>query len=145
MALAFYSEPHEDHAITSTNPFTVTFDGRLGGKLAKKVYLRNDNTARWYSDISITPRDTSGINIVNGSISGYEWKVLEKDVAPTLEEWELEAAGDTLDVGSSIGSSIFGDIITYLPIWIMVQIPRGQAVQNIIDVVLRIEATENVV
>ena len=145
MALALYSKTHEDYALTSTSPFTITFDGRLGGKLTKKIYLRNDETAKWYSGITITPYDTSGSNIVNGSIDEFEWKLLQKDTAPTFEEWDAEDAGATLTISSNIGNSTFGDIITYLPIWVFVRIPRGQAVQNITDVVLRIEATENLV
>jgi len=50
-----------------------------------------------------------------------------------------------VSLGADLGSSGDGDIITFLPLWIRVAIPRAQRIQAITNVVIRITATENVV
>jgi len=145
MSLLLYSEPNKDATITSSKPFTVTFDGRVGGIQDKCIYLRNDSDGRYYSDVVVSIIGTAGNNITDGSQDGFEWKMIQKDIVPTNEEWGEVAAGNSVSLSSAIGSSSKADIVTYVPIWVRVAIPRSQRVQKITSVVFRVSATEIVV
>jgi len=132
VSLAIYSSPDIESKYITTSPFTVTFDGRIGGSIDKRVYVRNDDSSRYYTDIQLNPINVSG--------EGYSWKLMEKDIAPTNIEWEAATSSLTLSVG--LGSSSSGNITTFLPVWVRVVTPRSQRIQTITDVVLRITATE---
>lgn len=147
MALDLYLDTNENSKMSSDGSgypaFTVTFDGRIGGSIDTRVYIRNDDLALYYTNITLGPVDTAGDNIVNGSIAGFDWRLAEKDIPMTNEEWALVTPGNTLSLSSDLGEDGLGDISTYLPVWIRVSIPRGSSIQTIKDVVLRIQATEN--
>lgn len=144
MTLAIYTFPIETAVVDSDNLFSVTFDGRIGGSIDRKLYVRNDNSERWYSSITITSVDT-GMPIASGGIEGWGWRLLEKDVAPTTEEWLVEDPGNTVSLTSNIGSATEGDTRTYLPFWVRITVPPRIQVQTLTDVVLRISATEGLV
>lgn len=146
MSLGIYSSPHEDYKLDASSPFTITFDGRIGGAQDRIIYVRNDDTARWYSDIQIQPvYSGSGTNIVNGERTGWRWKLIEKDVPPTGDEWSQVAPGVVLSLSSDIGSSLLADIVTFLPVWVRAVVPSGQRIQAITDVVLRLTSTEGLI
>ena len=69
-------------------------------------------------------------------------KIKKKRYTPTLEEWNEISPGNTLSLSSTLGTSIGGDIVTFLPFWIRIAIPRVQPVQTIQTVFLKILATE---
>jgi len=141
MSLGVYLKPKATALVTSQNPFRVTFDGRTGGVVAQQVFVRNDDIRKSYLDISILAIDSLNENLVDGSTSGWEWKLASKSVPVTGEEWDTIDPGSTLTL-PDIGSTTLPDIHTYLPVWVYVKIPRNQAVRNITDIVLRILATE---
>jgi len=148
MSLALYNDTNESASLTndatSLSPFTVTFDGRLGGAIDKLLYLRNDDSAKWYSGITIQAVDTSGVDIVDGSIEGFSWQLADKDIPLTVAEWQQILPANSLSM-SDVGTSILGDTSTYFAFWVRVTIPRGQAISTIKDVILRISAMENAV
>jgi len=145
MALGLYTAPDASALLTDKNPFTVTFDGRKGGIINRLLFVRNDNSATWYSNIQVQPIDLSGENIVDGSKLEFHWKLLEKDIVPALEEWKSVLPGNQLTLSSNLGSSTLGDIVTFLPFWVQVKIPERQKVSTIKDVVFRVTATESLV
>jgi len=144
MTLAIYTFPIETAAVDSDNLFSVTFDGRIGGSIDRKLYVRNDNLERWYSSIAVTSVDT-GMPIAGGGTEGWAWRLLEKDIAPTTEEWLVEDPGNTVSLTDNIGSATEGDTRTYLPFWVRITIPPRVQVQTLTGAVLRISATEGLV
>lgn len=144
MSLHLYSSPDETAKFDSIGPFMLTFDGRIGGQIDRLVYVRNDDILRYYTNIQVVPVDSSGDNIVDGTATGFFWKLMVKDIAPTNTEWALVSPGNTISL-SSLGDTAAGDIVTYLPFWVRVAIPRSQRIQTITDVTLRITATESVI
>lgn len=146
MSLKLYHLADSDTEIKTYSPFRITFNGSIGGQLDQKIYIRNDDPERYYQDISVLAVDTSGSgDLTDNSRSGYFWKLAEKDIPLTKEEWDLISFGNTLSLSSDIGSSEKGDIVTYLPIWVKVSVPSNQAATNITDLSLRVLATEIVV
>ena len=142
MSLAVYSKPEDGAEYTALSPFTVTFDGRLGGAQDHKVYIRNNDAQRWYSSIALQAVDTYGTSTTDGSLVGYNWKIAEGEDALSLEEWEAVNQGNQLSLSDSLGTATEGDIVTYLPVWIRVTVPGDLPLQTITDMVLRITATE---
>jgi hypothetical protein len=145
LSLKLYSEPNEDAQFDATSPFTVTFDGRVGGKVDRLVYVRNDDILRYYTNIQAAAWTLSGEDMTDDSVAGFYWKMMVKDIRPTNEEWGQVSSGTAVSLGADIGSSGDGDIITFLPLWVRVSIPRAQRIQTVTSVVIRLTATENVV
>ena len=149
MPLKIYDKPDKDSYLsmgTGKDPFTVTLNGVTGGCVYKKLYIRNEDTAKWYSDISIRAVDSNGLlTYVDGS-NGFEWRLIDGDVRPLLLTWDRTEPGNTLSFsGLVLGSSTLADISTYVPFWVKVDIERGQRISNLTNVVLRIYATEGYV
>jgi len=146
MGIAIYSEPKPTAALSSDDtfyrPFTVSFNGELGGNIVRRLYVRNDDPTRYYEDIQIVAVDSESPSRVTNAKSGWNWKMVEKDIAPVEEEWPDVAAGNTLILSSDLGSTSMGDSATYLSFWVRVEIPPNQLVDNIKDIVLRLTATE---
>lgn len=145
MSISLYKTPNYNSEFSAFLPFTLTFDGRIGGAQDRQVFIRNHDASRWYSNIQIQAVDSAGLDLTDNSVDGFMWKLLSKDIVPTEEEWAQVTAGASLSLSDSLGSSSLGNTVTFLPVWIRVQIPRGQSIQTIKDIVLRITATEGLV
>jgi hypothetical protein len=145
MSLGLYHQPDLDTVFSATFPFTLTFDGKTGGSLEKCVYLRNDDTTKWYSVIQIEVVDNSGNDITDGTRPGWEWRLKESNLPLMVDEWNEIVPGNTLSIVSSLGSSIKADTVTYLPIWVRVMVPGNQRIQVIDNVVFHITATEHLI
>jgi hypothetical protein len=145
MGLGLYRQPDLNTIFSTTSPFTLTFDGKTGGSLEKCVYLRNDDTTKWYSSIQVEVVDNSGNDITDGTRLGWEWRLKESNLPLMIDEWDEITPGNTLSIVSSLGSSIKTDTVTFLPIWIRVMIPGNQRIQVIDNVVFRIMATESLI
>ena len=147
MAIKVYSKPSVDSALSSygeqTNPFLITFDGRVGGARETKLYVRNDNLDRYYTGIIIQPYDLGETSIVDGT-DEYSWKLYSGDQDPPIEYWIRLEPGNEISL-DDIGSSTQGDISTYLPFWVRVEIPHSRLIDNTTQVYLRLKAQENLV
>lgn len=124
-----------------TDPLAVTMDGLAGGSFETRLYVRNDDSLFYYEDISLTPIDTAGVSIVDGT-DGFAWKLREGNTQPTTTEWGdiTPAAAISLSDIGSVGSP---DTSTYLPFWVRVEVPKNASAQTFIDVQLKINATQN--
>lgn len=122
------------------NPLRISFDGRYGGVSENKFYLRNDETAHYYSGIQITPISTGPINVVDGT-NGFSWKLKEGNEQPLDQEWAVISDANTI-LMSGIGDSLAADITTYLPFWLRAEVPVGADVQSFDYIGLEIIADE---
>lgn len=147
MALNLYSAPEETKGFVELDPFRVTFDGRQGGAIATKIFLRNDDPSRWYSNMVLQALDTSTSrkSMVTEGVPGFFWKLAQGDRALFPEEWDQIAKGNSISFTQTLGSSTFGDITTYLPVWVYVQILPQTPISTIKEIVLKITAKENYV
>jgi len=140
MALNVYEDTTSDPYSTSglfTLPLILGFDGRTGGVVQKKLYLRNDNVLYKYEDITIEAEQVGGDLDYIGGTEGFYFKMRAGDARPTAAEW------DTISGGTSISMSDIIDASTYLPFWVYVEVPGHLAVMHIKDVRFKISATES--
>jgi len=151
MALALYGKPTEESRLSNGSdgtlyePFVCTFNGKSGGAISQQIYLRNDDLTRRYSNITLQAVDAAATSRVDNSVDGWFWKIMEKETAPTYEEWDEIVEGAAHTVSADIGNITQGDTSTYLSIWVRVEIPIEQPIQNITNITLNISATETVV
>lgn len=133
--LAIYKEPNDTAMYSSRSPFTITFDGRIGGSQDKKLYIRNNSNIKYYTGITVAVVDV-------GDEGNITWKLKEKDITPTNDEWMEVAVGNTLTISSNVGTSTRADTSTYLSFWIKAIISRGQDIRTLTNYVIRLSATE---
>lgn len=126
-----------------TNPLSFSVDGQTGATIARKLYLRNDDVTKYYTNITLEPVVLMGQDIISGAIDGFNWKLIEGDTEPNEIQWASVSPANQISF-SDIGSSGNGDIVTYLPFWLRVEVPRGVDVQVFQSVSLSISADENI-
>jgi len=147
MALKIYNQPSPDFALSEgglrLNPLLVTFDGRVGGARAKKLYVRNNHLERYYTSITVSLGDTGDTSIIDGT-NDYSWKLYAGDGNPPFEYWDRLDPANTISL-DNIGTIDKGDISTYLPFWVRIEVPSNRMVNNTIQVSLTINAQENLV
>ena len=143
MAIKLYETPSPDNPYSQdgamTNPVRQAFNGRTGGTLEKRLYIRNDNSGYTYSDIQITPIDNTGKDYADGT-NGYSWKLYDGYSQPSEAAWGTVTAGDSILLASGLSN-----IATYYPFWLRIDIPAGAEVESIDDIDLRISCTETLV
>ena len=148
MTLRVYEKPTEatDLSVdgTFTNPFSFSIDGRTGGTLDFELYVRNDDTTKWYDSISVSAVSGSTNNLITGNL-GFSLKFKVGNKRPTHEEWGEVVAGQAALFTEELGNSLEGDITVYLPFWIRIQIPSHQPATTIKDIKIVISATEHLI
>jgi len=140
MALKFYDEVGSTTAYSLgglfTNPQIVSLDGRTGGVVEQRVYVRNEDAATTYSNIQMMLYQSGGsISYVDGS-SGYSMKLKSGSTRPTPAEWVTITADNTISLSDISNTN------TYLPVWVRFEFPARVAVQHISNVSLKLTATE---
>ena len=72
MSLKLYLSPDVTSLISANSPFAVTFNGRTGCAQDWRIYIRNDEASKYYTDIQVLAVDTSGgDSIVDGTKTNW--------------------------------------------------------------------------
>ncbi len=144
MPIAIYTSADPHTAIsqdgTFTNPFAVAIDGKNGGVIQQRLYIRNDDPDLSYSGINLLLVDTIGESAIDGS-DRKTWKLYEGDTQPTDNQWAT-VSGANFITFSGIGNSLVSDTSTYLPFWVRVEVGRNSDVETIKDVQLVLNGHE---
>ncbi len=140
MALKIYENANPSASFSTdgemTNPVRHTFDGRTGGVIEKRYYVRNDNALVMYSGvITVQAQDNSGRNIIDGT-DGYSWKFKAGDTQPLDEEWATINEANTITLSGIVGTT------TYLPFWMRLQVPPNAEVESFDDVKIVLTCNE---
>ena len=87
MSLAIYAEESTSVAIgtSAADSLIVGHNRRTTYPTIKKIYLRNDSTSHWYSNISIQAT-SAGIS-VDGN-DGFGLKFYKGELEPSEKQWE---------------------------------------------------------
>ena len=147
MGLLIYDEANPNAAFSIgndfTNPLVATFDGAQGAIQTRRYYVRNDDSAFSYQNITVQPVFVSGDNIIDGT-NGFSWKLIAGDQQPLEEQWNLVTPGNSVDI-PDIGTLLSSDISTYEPFWLRLEVPRGASVKSHEGIKLRITAEQTAV
>ncbi len=145
----YYKEDDVFYPITNsgdlTDPLATIHDGRTGDTQTTQVYIRNDDTDLWFSNIIIRPIDLVDANPYGDIIfteTGWGIKLSAGDDEPTQGEWEDIEWGEKIDM-PDIGSDSLADTTTYYPFWYLITCPPNTNAQVKTDIVLNVSYTEN--
>lgn len=130
-----------------TNPITTTHDGKDGDTKTITLYLRNDDSSKWYSNVTITPVDRIDANPygdVGYDETGWGVKLNKGGTEPTQGEWNDIDWGSNISM-DNIGSNSAADTATYYPFWYLITCPPNENAKNKSDIILKVEYTENAV
>jgi hypothetical protein len=149
MALKLYYKDSNDQfvVISSTTPETSYYDGRTGETTTRQLYIRNDSTSYYYSNIRIKPRDLVDANPYGDVIyteTGWGWKLSAGSDEPTTGEWEDIEWGNEITM-SDIGSLVLADTTTYSPFWRLITCPPNTDAIIKTDVIYDVRATERLI
>ena len=126
-----YSASDDDDP--ESNPITTSHNGSDGQSVVKQLFLRNDDSTKYYDSISIgfDPEDLAA----PANTTGITYKLLSGSQQPTTAEWSARTSGtlieSTDDIAGSvparhyipeIGSSTEADL-NYYPIWLQISVP----------------------
>ena len=133
---------------TMTSPVATVHDGKIGDVTSTQLYLRNDDNARWYSNIEIFPYDKLVGEINAGDINyedtGWGMKLSLGSIEPTQAMWDDIDWGDSIVV-TRIGDIGVPDTAQYYPFWCMISCPPNHDAETKENISLRIEYTENAI
>ncbi len=129
MGLALYNSDKE--VLSSEDVFRAVVDGYLGGSDEQKIYIRNDDSGLWFSNIILKLRTSVYDGDGEFGTSGIGWKFIYGERRPTEAEWDLIHPGQPINL-PNIGSTFAADTYTYHPIYIRVSVP-GNSDADIID------------
>jgi hypothetical protein len=145
----YYKENDEFVAITNlgdlTKPLTTVHDGKTGDIQTVQVYLRNDDTAKWYSNIIIKPVDLVDANPYGDVIfteTGWGVKLSAGSDEPTSGEWDDLDWGDSINM-SNVGADGGANTTSYYPFWFLITCPPNTDAKIKTDIVLNVSYTEN--
>ncbi len=125
MGIAFYDQ---DKVLISANPLRTVHDGRLGGADEKLIYFRNDDVAKYYTNIEVVQTNASFNDFGEFGTTGWGVKFISGERRPTEAEWDAAVSGATLNI-ANIGSTSSADTSTFLPVWVRVVSPGGDGEQ----------------
>ena len=130
-----------------SSPVVTTHNGQNSVVITVPLYLRNNESTKWYSAIKIFPLDLEDANPY-GDISfdetGWGVKLSVGGTEPTTAEWEDINWGEEISM-ENVGSDSLGDTTTYFPFYYLITSPPNTDAQNKTDIVLKTTYTENAV
>jgi hypothetical protein len=125
MALAFYDDQKVAFGALSLRTF---HDGHLGGSYESLVYLRNSDSGKYYTNLSVHLEIDSYEDIGEFGTSGWAVKYIYGERRPTEDEWDRVRSGDAIAI-PDIGNTLAADTFTYHPVWVRVFCPGLEPAQ----------------
>lgn len=152
MGLKLYYKENDAYIEVSSagsfdNPVVSTHNGKLGDVTSEQLYLRNDNSALWYSNIIIKSYDSTKTPEKDDSSydsTGWGVKLFPGVDEPTAGFWERIAWGNEIEM-ENIGQAGTGDSTTYFPFWRLITCPPHTDIQIKRNLSIKVEYTENAV
>jgi len=128
-----------------TSPLTSIHDGKTGDIQTIQVYVRNDDTTLWFSNVKIQPVDLVDANPYGDVVyseTGWGVKLSQGAEEPTEGEWDDIEWGNQIDM-ANLGSNSGANTTTYLPFWYYITCPPNTDAKVKTDIVLNVSYTEN--
>lgn len=123
MALSFYDS---DKVVFGAEDVLRSFhDGFNGESNEQIIYIRNDDVARYYTNLVMSYQSLAYDDFGVFGSTGWGTKLMYGERRPTEAEWDLVRSGDPLNL-PDIGTTDLADTSTYHPIWVRVICPGGE-------------------
>lgn len=144
MSIGLYTAANNSTLVSSNNSFTnsllVGINGRLGGVFQQRLFVRNSESNKSYSAISLFVENPVDPTLINGT-QNILWKLSAGDTQPTDDIWLDINTGNTISL-PNIGTNLVPDSTTYLPFWLYVRIPRNTNIGTFTGINIVIDANE---
>jgi hypothetical protein len=130
-----------------SSPIDTVHDGKMGTTTSVLLYLRNNDSSKYYTNIRIFPTDleeTNSYSDVMYDETGWGVKLSAGGTEPSEAEWENIDWGNEIQM-SNIGTSSVGNTTTYYPFWYLISSPPNLDAQAKIDIALTTYYTDNAV
>ena len=152
MLRIYYKDSQDNYSEVSTgdmlyNPIDTIHDGRTGTTNSLLLYLRNDQSTKYYTNIRIEPNDLempSGYSDLVYDETGWGVKLSSGGIEPSSGEWSNIDWGTEISL-DDIGSLYVGDTTTYVPFWYLISSPPNLEAATKLDIVLTTYYVENAV
>ena len=152
MALKLYYKDEDDifqevSVGNLSSPVETIHDGKTGDVQTKQLFVKNDDSTLWYSNIVISPIDLVDPNPYGDIIyteTGWGVKLSSGEDEPSESEWDDIRWGEEIVI-EDIGSDSSGDSVYYYPFWYLITCPPNTNAKVKTDIVLNVAYTENVV
>lgn len=125
MALRFYDA---DQVPFGTDPHKSFYDGHIGGVYEDLIYIKNDNSGKYYVNVTVSPVFNGVVDAGNFGDTGFSIKYSYGARRPTEQEWNTIIPGAAVAI-PDIGSTSAADTTTYHPIWVRMFVPGGVSAQ----------------
>lgn len=132
MGLAFYDD---QLVVFSTNPLRSFHDGHLGDVHEQLIHIRNDDSALYYTNLTLEPEVSGGPN------TGWSIKLAGGTRRPTEAEWDI-IEPDSLVNLDDLGDTSAADTSTYLPVWVRIVCPGDEPAKILENQSLKLKAYE---
>ena len=110
-----------------TSPMRTFHNGHIGDSHEQLVFIRNEDAAKWYTNIELSPELVGVYNDATSfTTTGWGIKLMYGKRRPTEEEWDILKTGSTILL-PDIGSIEAADTFTNHPVWVRVFCPGGTA------------------
>jgi len=139
----YYKDSEGDYILVSTDssitsPVKTSHDGKNGTTALKLLYLRNNKSTNYYTDITISPLDLvdpTPYGDLSYTETGWGVKLSKGGTELSEAEWDNIEWGEGIDM-DDVGSSSLGDTTTYYPFWFLVSSPPNTTAQIKTDIAL---------
>ena len=119
MALDFYNDSNTLASISS-GEIRESMNATVGSISETKIYIRNDDTGTYYTNISVAINQDTG----TFGASGFSIKLYYGSRQPTEAEWDAAPVNTAINI-PDIGVLTAGDDTTFHPFWIRCFCPAG--------------------
>jgi len=121
-----------------SNPIKTVHDPLEQSTVIKKLFLRNDNSSKYYTDVSLQFAPTA---TTQNNPTGWSYKIISGDTKPAEEDWAYDVtSGESIEM-DDVGAD--GDPnLDFYPFWIRIDVPKGTSGGVYNSVYLSINYTE---
>lgn len=123
-----------------SNPVKVNIDTRKPDPLIKQLFIRNDESNKYYEDITISITDTDNITNEETKL----WKMIRSDTQPTQDDWDEVDPANSIEM-LNIGTSSASNTSTYFSFWIYVEFPQNSPIDTFTGVKLVVTSREDLI
>ena len=126
-----------------SSPIVFNPNGDFGDVIEKKLIIRNDDSNKYYTSVTIqsTPSELTSRGNPSYPNAPFKVKIKIQETQPTKSEWDLIEAGAN-STTFSIGTSVLADTNDH-GFWVRLETPANLRVGEIRSIKLRLNYTEN--